>query len=170
MFIAHLPAGYLASQFFKNTKSAIACLLGSFMPDLDLLYFYTIGERAVVHHAYPTHMPYFWLGFGGLMFIAISFVWDQRAAVKIVPAFLAGIFLHLCLDSLTGGIQWFAPLNGASLTLVEVTARYEPWYWNFICHWTFVCEIVICLYAARLWIKKAAENRKFGDFFISCKR
>lgn len=57
MFVAHLPAGYILSKFWKNKTAQYFLLIGSILPDLDLLYFYTIGQRAVVHHAYPTHSP-----------------------------------------------------------------------------------------------------------------
>ena len=62
MFIAHLPAGYLLAKVGR-TKGLlfIGILIGSWLPDLDMLWFYFVDERQNVHHHYITHRPLVWV-------------------------------------------------------------------------------------------------------------
>ena len=73
MFIAHLPAGYLWTRFIvmKRGMADVASpryrslmalgLIGSLLPDVDMLYFYLIDNRQHLHHGYWTHIPLSWL-------------------------------------------------------------------------------------------------------------
>jgi len=151
MVIAHLPAGYILSRAFKASWLAPAVMIGSLMPDIDLIYFYTIGQRAVIHHEYPTHMPVFWLclALAAWPILAIT----APRLVAIIPAFIGGVLLHLALDSITGSVHWLTPFSDHTTTLVKVTARYEPWLLNFIIHWTFVLEIAVCAVAGLVFRK-----------------
>jgi len=66
MFIAHLPAGYLLSRSLlaclpleqrvplARRKLLAAGLIGSVLPDIDLIYFYLLADRLVGHHVYWT--------------------------------------------------------------------------------------------------------------------
>ena len=152
MFIGHLPAGYILSSSFKSKPLKTAVLIGSIIPDIDLIYFYTIGQRAVVHHAYWTHMPFFWL-------LVCLISWPVLKVLKLkltvaLPVLFCGIILHLILDSITGSVFWLMPFSDRSLTLVTVPALYKPWQLNFIFHWTFAFEILICCLAAVLFFKR----------------
>lgn len=154
MFVGHLPAGYILSSAFKDKSAQVAVLVGSVLPDIDLVYFYTVGQRAVVHHAYWTHMPFFWM-------CVCLILWPILKAIKpnlviALPALFCGVILHLILDSITGSVFWLMPFSDWSLTLVTVPALYKPWQLNFIFHWTFALEIFVCGLAGFLFFRKKA--------------
>jgi len=160
MFIAHLPAAYLLGKVIKRrSKSArsnsdtvmSAVLFGGIAPDIDLIYFYTIGGKQVVHHEYWTHVPFFWL----LMFMVCTtvtyFVGCARYVYLLSLAF-AGVFLHLILDTATGKIQWLYPYSTQSLTFVEVPSVHHWWVLNFLFHWTFLVEILLVAIAVAVGV------------------
>lgn len=152
MFIAHLPAGYLATRSVLQRHPVPAPLRGrllalgmaaSVLPDLDLLWFYFVDQRRNVHHAYLPHLPLFWLA----LFAAAALVLRLRGAGRTtwLAAMIvaANILLHLLLDTIAGGIRWLWPFSRAELVVVHVPARYDPWVLNFVLHWTFALELVI---------------------------
>ncbi len=156
MLIAHLPAGYLlarriAPRLARKTDDARRLmalgLAGSVFPDLDILYFYSLGGRQTLHHDYWTHIPAFWpaVALGAAMLL-----WLARAAIpwREGLTFLAGICLHLVLDTPTGGILWGWPISQQRFLLVEIPARFDWWVWSFVLHWSFLFELVICARAA----------------------
>lgn len=152
MFIAHLPAGYILATFLKDKKSQLFLLIGSIAPDLDLLYFYTIGQRSVVHHSYVTHMPYFWilLSFMGMLITRLQ----GRNFDGLFLALLSGTILHLFLDSFTGGIHWLAPFSDKELIFFHVPATHSHWTLNFILHWTFWFEIITIVFSVFLFFRR----------------
>lgn len=152
MFIGHLPAGYLLSRVFSDRATQAAVTVGSILPDIDLLYFYTLGERAVVHHYYWTHIPAFWVVLGAVVW-SILRIARLRYHAYVAPLLL-GVFLHLCLDSIAGSIFWMYPFSDTALTLVHVPALYDPWYLNFIWHWTFAVEIAVVLFAVYIFVRR----------------
>jgi inner membrane protein len=158
VFIAHLPAGYLATRMILDRRPAPQPLrrrllaLGmaaSVLPDLDLLWFYFVSDRRQVHHAYLPHLPLAW---AGLFALAALVPWMRRAERVVwlgALAFSANIILHLVLDTIAGGIRWLWPFSDAEFALSHVEARYSPWYLNFVLHWTFAMEIALLVCA--LW-------------------
>ena len=44
--------------------------------------------------------------------------------------------------------QSLAPFVDQRFALVKVTARYKPWWLNFVVHWVFLVELSICACAA----------------------
>lgn len=160
MFIAHVPAGYLLGRFgipaaFRENRPVWSTLLFfSAAPDLDLIWFYTVGARRVAHHAYISHWPLFWtaLAASALLVSALMATGGRKPRWRpLVAAAYAGVMLHLALDSLAAEIYWLAPFSSWSLNLVHVPARYGWWVWNFILHWTFFAELAICFAALYLW-------------------
>jgi len=156
MFIAHLPAGYLMARRLvprlarepRRARSLmVLCLVASVLPDIDLVYFYLFDDRRTLHHDYWTHIPAFWLLATGA---AVALFRIARAPVpwSAVAALLAGLFLHLALDTVTGGIAWLYPYDIGRYVLVDVPARFDWWVWNFVLHWSFVLEIAILAWAA----------------------
>jgi inner membrane protein len=158
VFIAHLPAGYLATRLilhrepvpapFRRRLLALG-MAASVLPDLDLLWFYFVDHRRQVHHAYLPHLPLAWVA----VFAAAALVlWMRRAsrtawlAMAVVGA---NILLHLVLDTTAGGIRWIWPFSDAEFAMSHVEARHRAWYLNFVLHWTFALEIA--LLAAALW-------------------
>jgi len=158
MFIAHLPAGYIASSLLAgqrpNRRGLIATgLIASGLPDTDLLWFYLVDNRQTAHHEYIFHWPLFWTGFAVLITL-IALITKQRWTFPFIAVALTCLLLHMLLDSFAAEIFWLRPFSDAHLNVVEVPARFDWWVWNFILHWTFFAEIVICFSAGlMLWRK-----------------
>ncbi|MDH5325615.1 MAG: metal-dependent hydrolase [Gammaproteobacteria bacterium] len=171
MFIAHACAGYLWTRHFirsnenRELSSKLVPYVGfgifcSILPDLDLLYFYTLDNRQNPHHSYWTHMPFFWLTVSALVYgIGTRLLRKIPAAVSIILG--VNTCLHLVLDSVAGGIYWFYPLSDAYVVWVPITARFDWWVWNFIFHWVFLMELLIVSLAVwvyqrdRQWVSPA---------------
>jgi inner membrane protein len=171
MFIAHFPAGYLGACAIESClpssisisvrrKIFRAFVLGSILPDLDMFYFYWIDRQQHLHHEYWTHLPIFWLAVYGVV-LAQSRLSQHPNRAIVATAFLAGIFLHLFLDTPTGGIAWFYPVSDTLIYWVTVPAQYDWWVWNFVLHWTFWVEVLLCLGSVYLYwhrhTRKATE-------------
>jgi inner membrane protein len=120
----------------------VGILIGSVLPDLDLLWFYGPGERAVNHHFYPTHLLWFWL--------LVALRWRGVAL---------GAILHLALDTVAGGIAWLHPFSRELFVLFEVPRRDGFWVWSFVLHPTFLLEIAIVAVSARRWRSGGAPRR-----------
>jgi hypothetical protein len=129
-----------------------AALLGSVLPDFDMLWFHLVDHGSIHHHRYWVHAPGFWLILATLALPLIRW----RAAQHLAPAliFLAAIFLHLILDSLGGGIMWGWPFSTTLHQLVTVPATHSHWVLSFLLHWTFLAELGITALAALLWLKR----------------
>lgn len=153
MLTAHLPAGYVLAHAFDRNKRALwaATMIGSVLPDFDLLFFYFVDGRSVHHHRYWVHVPAFWAvcAIGVLPILWVI----ERLRVLLAPAlvFLAAILLHLVLDTISGGILWAAPFSDQLFTLVTVPATQHHWILSFLLHWTFVLELLIWSAAFLLW-------------------
>ena len=156
MLIAHLPAGYLlARRIVPRLATAPAearrlmavGLAASVFADIDLVYFYLIDGRQTLHHDYWTHIPAFW---PAAMLAAAALLWLARMGIpwREFLVFLAGVILHLALDTPTGGILWGWPVSLYRFLLVEIPARFDWWVWNFVLHWTFLIELAITGWAA----------------------
>lgn len=157
MLIAHLPAGWLLTQRIvprlsrdaKEGRRLMALgLVASVLPDIDLLYYYLVDGRRTLHHDYWTHIPAFW---PVLLALAAAVIVLARARVpwRDFVVLLAGVFLHLVLDSVAGGVAWLYPWDTTRLALVEVPARFDWWVWSFVFHWSFLPELAILAWAAR---------------------
>jgi hypothetical protein len=128
----------------------VAGMAGAIAPDFDLAYFYLVDERQHHHHTYFTHFPVLWIAL-----LTISFVWLRSARYQFMPA-VAFVFslnglAHMALDSIVGDIAWLAPWSMRLYSLFEVPHFYQPWWLNFILHWSFAAEAVLVFCAYRLW-------------------
>ena len=160
MFIGHVPAGYLLTKaWLRRTNEAIrrdrplllVGLAASVAPDLDLFWFYFVDRRRHVHHAYWTHLPAFWLAGIGMVAIVLAIVRASRAPWLALAIAGSNILLHLFLDTIAGGVEWLWPLRSTEYVFVRVPARFNPWYLNFLLHWTFGLELLLLLLAIRVW-------------------
>jgi len=59
--------------------------------------------------------------------------------------------LHMLLDSIVGDIWWFAPFVDQAYALFNVPARYQPWWLNFLLHWSFALELALWVWAFVLY-------------------
>lgn len=166
MFFAHLPAGYLIGRAIlrrapemRGTWIVTAAMVGGIFPDLDLLYLYLVDATPQHHHTYWTHLPAAWLGISLLTMIAAR---HRSNAFRLgLLSFMLGWISHLLLDTLVGHIWWLYPLSGQSFALAEVENRYQPWWMNFILHWTMLCELVIIAVAAWVEVKSPLIFSRF---------
>lgn len=160
MIVAHLPTGYLIGALLERHLRPAACssrlwlavaLLGAFAPDLDMLYFHLVDGRQHHHHSYWSHWPVVWFGA-----LALALAWRQLARRALAPVLLVLFTLngcvHLMLDSVVGDIWWLAPWVDQPFALASVTPRYQPWWLNFILHWSFLLELA--LLGAALWLAR----------------
>ncbi|MDH5232073.1 MAG: metal-dependent hydrolase [Gammaproteobacteria bacterium] len=164
MFIAHLPSGYImALKFLKrNWARSISSkwiifvgTIGAVFPDTDMLYFYFIDKGQILHHSYITHWPSFWI-----CLLLVNLAWG-RFSPKAIPGiiFSLGGLLHVVLDSFVGDIRWLAPFSDVAFSIYEVPAIYNPWWLNFVLHWTFAVEVVVCVWAFNLFRKRVVTER-----------
>ena len=157
MFVAHLPAGYLVSRCLirsgqkTHLKWTLAAgMLGAIFPDIDLLYLYLLDATPQPHHTYWTHLPIACLGIGLLTWIAAR---HRSAAFRqTLAAFLLGWLSHLLLDSITGDIWWLYPLIDQPYSLAHVHALHQPWWMNFMLHWSMALEVAIIAFA--IWVEQ----------------
>lgn len=160
MFLAHLPAGYiLTKKLAKHPKAAQTTtkllglgLFASILPDLDLAWWFLIDKGQHFHHSYWIHIPFYWLIIGLAAFAIIKIAKRNDLIIPLI-VFMAGIFLHLILDTFVGGIKWLYPFSYESIFIAHVPAVYDYWVWNFIFHWTFLLEVAIFGWAGYTFAK-----------------
>jgi hypothetical protein len=150
MFIGHLPVGYFISTEINRKLShlgsdrdiIVSGLVGSVLPDFDLLYYYLIDNCQHNHHSYLSHYPILWLS---MLCLSVVFYRSNRGrmAVLLILISING-FCHMLLDSVCGDILWFAPISYQAYSLIEIPALYEPWWLNYLLHWTFLFELLSC--------------------------
>ncbi|WP_170763981.1 metal-dependent hydrolase [Ruegeria lacuscaerulensis] len=154
MFIGHLPGAYLV---FRAATPGIgklvfaAALFGAVAPDLDMLWFYFVDDRAHHHHAYLTHRPILWAGIVLAGFL-LGLRWSH--AGRVLSFFGAGGLVHMGLDSIVGEIAWAWPLSEFSHPLVTVEATHSNWILSFLTHWTFTVEIGVTVLAVIVWFRR----------------
>lgn len=154
MILAHLPSGYVLARLGRAPKGLplAAALAGSVFPDLDLIWFYLVDDRAVHHHRYWMHAPAFWA-----MVALVCLPLIARLAPRFLKAasfFFVAIGLHLILDSLAGSIMWLWPVSTRLYALVEVPATRSHWILSFLTHWSVLAELAILLWAAALFLTR----------------
>ena len=148
MLIAHLPAGYLIARAAKLPKMVFwGPLIGSVLPDIDMLWFLFVDQGQVHHHEYLTHRPIIW---SSLVLIGLL------TSSRIMSGVGAGGLLHMLLDSIAGQIAWGWPFSTDTVTLVVVPASQSHWILSFMVHWTFAVELILCVIALMVWMRKRA--------------
>jgi inner membrane protein len=170
MFLAHLPAGYLCGLGLGKCFAAaalparpimLAALAGALAPDLDLLYFFLVDHGRSHHHLYWPHYPLLWLALG-----ASTLAWYGTAKHKLAPAsafvFSVAALIHAALDTVVGDIHWLAPFVYQPYSLFTVPARYQPWWLNFLLHWSMAFELMVVALAASLYWRRRRRARCAG--------
>lgn len=157
MIIAHLPAGYVAARLTGQTSGPVfwALLAGSVFPDLDLIWFFLVDDRAFHHHKYWVHAPGFWVMVAAIALPLIAGF--ARQWLRPALAFLAAIFLHLILDSLVGSIMWLWPYSDQLYQLFTVPTTRHHWIISFMLHPSFLAEIAITVWALVLFQRRSAK-------------
>jgi hypothetical protein len=157
MLTAHLPSGYVLGRLGPRSFPYLmpAALIGSVFPDLDMIWFHLIDDRAFHHHRYWVHIPVFW---AAVALVALPLAW-WLGWLRTAAVFFAAILMHLILDTIGGGIMWGAPVSDHLYELVTVPATYGHWVTNFILHWTFLAELAIWAAAIVLWLTRPRAAR-----------
>jgi len=155
LIIAHAPSGYiLATSLLEriasgqvSAKAVVAAgIVGALAPDVDMVYFHLVDHRHTHHHKYLSHWPIIWLTLAAAS--ALWFGWSKQSKAAILSlVFCLGGVLHVALDSFVGDIWWFAPFIDRPYAMFTVPARFQPWWLNFILHWSFAVELAICVWA-----------------------
>jgi inner membrane protein len=155
---AHLPSGYVLGEGSGWTGPVmVAALVGAIFPDLDLIAFYFIDDRAMHHHRYWVHAP----AFAALCSAALIGLTSVIAAHlrPLAIAFSAAWMVHIGLDSVAGGIMWLWPYSNQLISVFTVPPRDGvPWIVAFLTHWTIVFEALIWATALFLWIRRRAHG------------
>ena len=140
-------------------------LLGSILPDFDLLYFFLADNRQHGHHGYWTHIPYYWTTLYLFSFSYCKMVHAGRLIVTGLSILYFNIMLHLVLDTLVGGIYWLYPINQSYLYLVNIQPQFQWWVWNFVLHWTFAVELLIT--ASAVYTMAVIKNNKYPGYSMT---
>lgn len=157
MFIGHLPAGYLVTDALLRGRRVpeaarrrllAAGLMASVAPDLDLLYFYLLSDRQRVHHEFLPHLPLAWVPVLMAAAVVLAAARAGRMAWLVLVIVALNLLGHLALDTTAGGIQWLWPFSRTEFVIAHVEARYQPWFLNFVLHWTFALELLLAALAA----------------------
>ncbi|MEN8834043.1 MAG: metal-dependent hydrolase [Pacificibacter sp.] len=151
MFIAHLPAAYIAFKAGARriSKPAFAAgMLGAVFPDLDMFWFYFIDHKAHHHHDYITHRPFVWI-----CITVIGFALYRYRCSAVVTAFGVGGLIHMLLDTTLGAVNWAWPFGDWGGPVIIVPATHDHWIASFVTHWTFWPEIIICVVAAIVYAR-----------------
>ena len=146
MIVADLPSGYLLARALRHRRGPVmvAALIGSGLQDFDILWFHFV-DQTVHHHRFWPHTPAVWLV---ISVIALPLVWCVRKDWFVVSlAVLAGVWLHLILDTWAGDILWLWPFSDRFFSLFTVPATQSFWGLSFVLDWTFLGEIAIILAA-----------------------
>lgn len=136
-----------------------AVIIGAVLPDIDILWFYFIDHGAIHHHRYWVHIPAFWVTVAIIVLPLLKWI----GALPTGLVFFTAIFMHLVLDSISGGIMWAAPLDNTLYSLVSVPATQSHWILSFLLHWTFVVEVLIWTIACVLWGKARKSKGRAVD-------
>ncbi len=161
MLIAHLPSGYVLGSLVRGPgrqgqDAMVAAMVGSVVPDIDMLYFHFVDGGHMHHHDYITHWPLFWLATGLTSLVVGRLLgWPNLPAIGL---FFAGAMLHMLLDTVASPIMWLVPFDRHAFELVTVPAAYGNWVVSLMLHWTFGLEILICAWA--LWLALRQLSRR----------
>ncbi|MGC1495807.1 MAG: metal-dependent hydrolase [Sulfitobacter sp.] len=162
MFIAHLPTGYLLGHSLRSVfdrSARIALVVGSILPDFDLMRFYFFDAQMIHHHTYLSHRPIIWAA----MLLLGLLLSKKCAAGAMLTAFGLGGLLHMALDSIAGAIDWGWPLFSFAAPLIVVPATHDNWILSFLLHWTFAMELVLCTAAYVVWSNARKQKTPAND-------
>lgn len=148
MIVGHLAAGYLAARAFAAVGAKVifpGLIVGSVLPDVDMLWFFFVDDQQTHHHDYLTHRPAVWA--------AVVLLASLAKAPFLIGLGLGGL-LHLALDSIAGKVAWAWPFSDAAHPLVIVPATQSHWILSFLTHWTFAAELALCFIALLLLLQR----------------
>lgn len=154
MLTAHLPSGYVLARHWPGPVRFLlpAALIGAVLPDLDMIWFHLVDDKAIHHHRYWVHIPAFWALVAAVVLPLL--LWRARAWVGTACVVFVALFVHLLLDSIGGGILWGWPFDEYLYSLLVVPATQDHWVLSFLLHWSVLFELAIWLWAAALWRRR----------------
>ena len=152
MILAHLPSGYLLARGASHRRGVMlaAASLGAVLPDFDMVWFYLV-DHSVHHHRFWPHIPAVWAVIALITLPLTRIVrpgWFAPLALG-----LAGVAVHLLLDTWVGDVMWLWPYSDRFFHLFTVPATQSHWVLSFLLHWTALAELAIILAAAVLYFR-----------------
>lgn len=148
MITAHIPSGYALAKSAGWTGAAFAAaVIGAVFPDIDLIWFYFVDDRAIHHHRYWVHAPLF-MALSSIILIIVA----RRHPVAV--AFAAGWALHILLDAPNGRLMWLWPFSDTLYSPIHVPPTRSHWIMSFLTHWSVVLELTVWAIAATLFFKR----------------
>ena len=174
MLIGHLPAGYLVSRVIAARAADPARaswlllfgLIGSILPDSDLLWFYFLDGGRVHHHRYITHWPSFWLTLLPVTYFVLRVTRRARYVAPMLVLFL-NVLVHLLLDTIVGDVWWLAPFDDEPYRLFTVASVHKPWVLNFVLHWSFALELGLVAAAGYFYVRSANAWRVTARILVA---
>jgi hypothetical protein len=131
----HIASGIILGGSWRtpSKKAWLMLLLGAifaYLPDLDAIYYF-ITHRCIclgpdfVHHQWISHtlLPYFGIY---LLILVVGRITKRRKVFVIGYLFLAGIILHLVLDTLMSvdGIMWLYPFSTEQFLVAQIGSEH----------------------------------------------
>lgn len=153
MLIGHLPAGYFLTRFLiKKAKLPLnklwlgLGLLGSVLPDFDIIYPILFKNSIGSHRLFFTYIPLFWVV---LIIICLSlyFLYKKPWIKYSVLIIFANVFLHLLLDTAFVGVRWLWPFYDGLIGVYNVGLTGGFIVPNYFEHWYWYLEIALWLLA-----------------------
>jgi len=164
MIIGHIPAAYILTRklqdSFSETRYMMVGLAASILPDIDLLYSYVSGDKQS-HHNFWIHRPFDWAVIALGIFLVVRLTnWNKYRTLFVF--FFSNIFLHLCLDTISGKIKWLYPFSERGISLFYVKTVHEFWVLDLVFHWTFIFEIIVVLFALKVFRKSKGYSYAYN--------
>ena len=181
MIVGHIPAGYIAGHFLQKWVSdpiqqkriMKVSLVGSILPDVDMLYFYWV-DKSHDHHIFYSHIPACYAVLIPV-FVLGRLHTSLRSIGNLAITLWFALMLHAVLDTVVSGILWQFPFVARHedflIHIVDKKAipniwhykqvyleffglKLEGWVFNLLVHWSAILEYGICAFALCLLRKR----------------
>ena len=153
MLIGHLPAGYFITRYLiKKNKLPLnkfwlgLGLLGSVLPDFDLIYTLFINTTISSHRNLPTYIPLFWLILF-LLCLASYAIWHKKWIKYGAIVLFGNVLIHLILDTPFVGVKWLWPFYDKLVGIYNVGLTSGFLVENYFQHWYWYLEIALWIAA-----------------------
>ncbi len=151
MLLSHLSTGYLLGRaaYARGLAMAIA-LLGAIAPDIDTIWWYFTGSTTH-HHLLPAHIPAVWAVIAAIILPLIARLRPANLYLAII--FFIAVFLHLALDTISGGIMWLWPFSDYQIELITLAEAQTGQFFGLVWHWTVALELMVWTVALATFLR-----------------
>ncbi len=166
----------------QKKKIMQVALIGSILPDLDMLYWFWVNG-AVDHHLFYTHIPAFYCILVPI-FVLCKLSKSSRFIGNLILTLWIALMSHAVLDTVVSGILWTFPFTGIDeanlIHLVDkdnipnvvnpyhvyvdiIGIKLEGWVVNLMVHWSGLIEYLLCGIALTLYVKRNRSTETGGN-------